>query len=206
MANKIFIDCGTNLCQGLEKIYSLNQMNSDWLVYSFEANPITYNAVDHNKFPHVKFINKAVWTENVQKYLSIEQWPLKVDDQNGGNNLINKNLENQWIGGGSNIMGENFKFIYSPASFVKRNEIKVECIDFCDFLKQNTTQNDAIIIKFDIEGAEYQVLEKMIKNNLLKNIKKIYIEWHNHMLNNKFNQGLIIEEIEKNKIELINWS
>jgi len=40
------------------------------------------------------------------------------------------------------------------------------------------TENKAIILKIDCEGAEYEILESLDKNKLLSNIDFIIIEWH----------------------------
>lgn len=205
MNKKIYLDCGTNLCQGLEKIQSFHSMDNDWEIYSFEANPITFNSVKHDKFPNVKFINKAVWTENTEKYLSIEKWPSTVSEQNGSNNLVEKNLSDQWIGGGSNIMGDNFIFIHSQESSIKRNEIKVNCINLCEFIINNFKKEDYIVIKLDVEGAEYPILEKMINENIIDFVDVFYIEFHNHMLNETYNEEFIRKTINDKKIKLVEW-
>ena len=64
MPKKVFIDCGTNLAQGLIKISKEHNIDSDWIVYSFEANPEVYKLMNHSLFPNVTFINKAVWISN----------------------------------------------------------------------------------------------------------------------------------------------
>jgi hypothetical protein len=57
----------------------------------------------------------------------------------------------------------------------------------------------------DIEGAEYPVLEKMIEKDILKYIKVFYIEWHNRMLKNKYDESKIINHILNSQIELREW-
>ena len=54
----------------------------------------------------------------------------------------------------------------------------IECIDFGEWIKTMFDINDYIILKLDIEGGEYDVLEKMIKDGSVKYINKLYIEWH----------------------------
>ena len=39
-------------------------------------------------------------------------------------------------------------------------KIQVDCIDFSKFIIDNFNKDDYIIVKFDIEGAEYKVIEK----------------------------------------------
>ena len=40
---KIFIDCGSQLGMGLCKLSSALNINHEWDVYGFEANPIVYD-------------------------------------------------------------------------------------------------------------------------------------------------------------------
>jgi len=54
----------------------------------------------------------------------------------------------------------------------------VECIDFSHWLRENCTLRDRIVLKMDIEGAEYAVLEKMMDDGTIKMIDRLLIEWH----------------------------
>jgi FkbM family methyltransferase len=54
----------------------------------------------------------------------------------------------------------------------------VPCVDFSSWLEKNVTQEDFVVCKIDIEGAEYDVLEKVVKDNNLNLIKKLYVDWH----------------------------
>lgn len=55
-------------------------------------------------------------------------------------------------------------------------KIRVESIDFSEFVKN--LDADEIVIKMDIEGAEFPVLDKMIKDNSFRKVKKLYCEFH----------------------------
>ena len=205
MPKKVFIDCGTNLAQGLIKISKEHNINSDWIVYSFEANPEVYKLMNHSLFPTVTFINKAVWTDNTEKKLSIEIWPGKVSKNDGGDNLL-VDSEDLQIGGASNIMGDNYNFINSTENLIKRDLVTVECFDFCEFISNNFQKDDFIVVKFDIEGSEYPVLEKMIKYDIIDYVNVFYIEWHNHMLSDKYDEYYIKEVIKNKEITLNHWN
>ena len=55
--------------------------------------------------------------------------------------------------------------------------IEVDCIDLNDFLEQ-FSNGDEIILKIDIEGAEYVVFKKLLESPKIKLIKRLYCEWH----------------------------
>lgn len=54
--------------------------------------------------------------------------------------------------------------------------IKVRCFDFSNWIKQ--FKNDYLIVKMDIEGAEFPILEKMIKDKTIKLINQLWVEMH----------------------------
>jgi len=55
---------------------------------------------------------------------------------------------------------------------------KIECIDFSKWIMDNFEKDDYIILKMDIEGAEEDVLEKMVKDGSIKYINVAYVEFH----------------------------
>jgi len=61
-------------------------------------------------------------------------------------------------------------------------ETIVEGFDFSEWLKQ--FKDDYVIINMDIEGAEYDVLSKMIDDGTITIPKRIYYENHAHKIYN----------------------
>lgn len=55
---------------------------------------------------------------------------------------------------------------------------KTPCFDFSRWLMENFGIRDEVVVKMDIEGAEYRLLEKMLADRSLLLVKKIIIEWH----------------------------
>lgn len=56
--------------------------------------------------------------------------------------------------------------------------ITVPCIDFSKWLSINFSTRDYIHLKLDIEGAEYRVLDKMMKDGSIALISELVCEWH----------------------------
>jgi len=75
-----------------------------------------------------------------------------------------------WLGGAS--LCEDKKSITTD-----KFEI-VKILDFSAFIIENFKPTDEIILKMDVEGKEYDILEKMIRDGSIKYIKEIYCEWH----------------------------
>ncbi|MGZ3453518.1 MAG: FkbM family methyltransferase [Polyangiales bacterium] len=66
----------------------------------------------------------------------------------------------------------------SVVKFKEMKKVKVKAIDFGQWLKKLVTKNDVVHVKLDIEGAEYPVLEQMLKDGTMALVDKLYIEFH----------------------------
>lgn len=53
----------------------------------------------------------------------------------------------------------------------------VESIDI-DTILDTLESYEQIILRIDIEGSEYQIIDKLIKHKNIKKIKELYLEWH----------------------------
>lgn len=56
---------------------------------------------------------------------------------------------------------------------------EVVAVDFGCWLKQNFSISDCILVKFDIEGAEYEVLDKMLLDGSVLWVNGFFVEFHN---------------------------
>lgn len=56
--------------------------------------------------------------------------------------------------------------------------LTVPCLDLSRWLRRECLREDYIILKMDIEGAEYAVLEKLIQDRTIDYIDRLYMEWH----------------------------
>lgn len=54
----------------------------------------------------------------------------------------------------------------------------VETVDFSKFLKDNFSREDRIVLKVDIEGLEYDLLEKMLAEGTVSYVERLFCEWH----------------------------
>jgi len=188
---QIFIDCGCQLGQGLKKICKLENITNKWDVYSFEANPITFEKIQKNQY--VRYFNVAV-SDNYGFYnFNCEKW----DDEHG------------FMGGGSTLIKlDDWKTERVYRTKPLYIQTVVPTIDLSDFILSIKPEEKSIIIKMDIEGSEYKILKKFEKTNIFKYLKKIYIEFHDHILDNLENDNnsrYWIKYFEDNNIEVIIW-
>jgi len=86
--------------------------------------------------------------------------------------------------------------------------IKKESIDLSNWIIENFNNSDFIILKLDIEGAEYEVLEKMIRDNSINYINKLFIDWHyskiSDIISKERHDNLINKLIDRNIVP-IHW-
>lgn len=87
-------------------------------------------------------------------------------------------------------------------TFMSDKKIEIKTIDFSKWIFNNFNRNDFIVLKLDIEGAEYDVLDKMINDDTLSYINDLYVEFHGHKMNPNISHKnkRIIDIIEKTGI------
>ena len=157
-----FIDCGAHKGQSI--IYARSLYGNDLNFYSFEPLPFFSNwLTDYYKNDNkVKIYNKAVWKENIKKMFYISK-----SKASWGSSLTDRFEKDDTI------------------------PIEVECINFSQWVKNNLIKSEYNILKLDIEGAECEVLNKMMDDDTLSYFNNLVGEWHeNHggFTSNKFSQ------------------
>lgn len=157
---KVFIDLGTHYGEGLRDFIKRYNMDSSWIIHTFEANPRSYQVF-------------------IKNYLHMTPYViphnLAVSDRNGMT-TINTEIYREEIGtgqGSSIIPLNNWN---TNQTF--QDSLEVPSIDISEFISKHFSKDDFIVLKMDIEGSEYDVLEKMIGDDSISLINEIYIEWH----------------------------
>ena len=56
--------------------------------------------------------------------------------------------------------------------------MEVECVDLSVFLATAIRVDDYLCLKLDVEGAEYQLLPKLIRDGTIDLVKELYCEFH----------------------------
>lgn len=159
MKTKIFIDCGFHHGEGLRHFAKELHIDHTWIVICFEPNPACLMQERLNCFgwPYTK---PLVFANNLACWISYgeELFSHCLDSESSG----------LFLEGSIPISG--FRSIYVP------------CIDFSAWLSQIPEQYDEIYCKMDIEGAEFEVLRKMIRDKSALRLTKIWVEFHERFL------------------------
>jgi FkbM family methyltransferase len=108
------------------------------------------------------------------------------------------------------IWTTNGKKIFDGWQFTNTSKlddtIGVNTLDLSQFILDNFSKDDYIILKIDIEGAEYKVIDKMFNDGSLSYISKIYGELHGPKKGYSIDDNnKLLEKIWKNNLKLLNW-
>lgn len=202
---KILLDCGTHFGEGLDAFILKFNVDSSWIVHTFEANPATFYQFERNQIPskytgrkridYVTYHNEAISTKNSTVLLNIETHPDEDFNHTGqGTSIISLDQWNPHNGGTKKF------FNYC---------CNVPCIHFSEFIMKNFKRDDFIVIKMDIEGEEYNVLEDMISSDVISWIDYIAVEFHaQHFTNSqemKLREESIIQILKDKNIHYELW-
>jgi FkbM family methyltransferase len=174
---KIILDCGSHLGESVIKFRSMFP-DTELEIYMFEPNTHLYNIFNSNsEFNNCKKFNKAISNKNE----IVKLWGCTKNKNSVGSSL------------------EKSKAVTDK---IEENDyIEIESIDLSDFINKNFLKEDYIILKLDIEGAEYDTLERLFETSVIHFINEIYCEFHSQWLAPDFSQR---EDNIRKKLEEIN--
>lgn len=166
--SKVFIDCGTSYFQGFKQLDAIHEFKN-FTCFCFECNPITfytskpiYNELISSGY-NISHQNKAAGIDNNLSQVNIVNVP-------GENSVSTNTLPHKPIGDpGRGIIGNG----YVP------DTIYVNTFNVIELIRQ---QSGNIILKLDIEGSEYDILDELIATQLYTKIDKLYVEFHPDMM------------------------
>lgn len=149
---KIFIDCGSYDGCSVRKFDDLYDKQNEYEFHCFEGNP--------NLFIWHPVNDRCVFNRNIVCGSS-DPVEFYIHDVSGGS-TISKEKHKGYI--------EKYN---TPSHILKYNPVVLS-----SYIKENFCKEDYIVLKVDIEGAEFEVLENLTEEGCLDYINKIFIEWH----------------------------
>ncbi len=150
LKRKIFLDCGGHDGCSVIKFLSLNP---DFEAVTFEPNPDLH---PYYRYLPTRLIKKAVSTYDGKINFTVDH----ID------------------GDGSSICSEKPVIYDSSVANEQCPTINIDCADLSGYIKDNITSDDYLSLKLDVEGAEYQILKKMIEDGSINKVNKLYCEFH----------------------------
>jgi FkbM family methyltransferase len=127
---KIFLDCGGNIGQSIDNFKNSAMYSPDFIMYSFEPNPIV-NAKYRNR-KDITFLDRAVW--------------------------INDSMINLYISKRHGYVGSSLMAGKTSGRLDLVHPLVVQALDLSKWIMDNFEKTDYIILKMDVEGAEYDIL------------------------------------------------
>jgi len=177
--NKYFIDCGAHCGESI--LTAKQKFGIDTVTISFEPVPGLAKQLQeiYENNPTVNIQNAAVWINN-----DIKRFHLSEEYTDGSSLLTSLNNLNE------------------------NNYIEIPCFDLSSWIKETFDPNDYIILKLDIEGAEYEVLNKLIEDGTLNMINELWGEWHDMKISDEKTKQLakkVYKYLEDNNIKFNEW-
>ena len=232
MTRKIFIDCGTHLGMGFSKCAEIFRIDHEWEIFGFEANPYVFDGyvknIESEKYSvlsdkNINLENKAVWISDegikfslrgitkhhIDNY-SNDGWSNDLATMVGEYNGVEEKeaLEIPWDGGSCvTELKEQIKDTEERNKLYKWHEdIEVESIDLSKWIIDNFKKDDFIVLKMDIEGAEYKIVPKMFEDGSVNYINYAFIEWHDWVMPEfKNSTGELVRRLQQANVQLGGW-
>ena len=86
------------------------------------------------------------------------------------------------------------------------NPIKVRTIDLSRWVREHTNNFNYVILKLDVEGAEYDILEKMIHDRTIRRIKHLFVEWHWERVGiPRARHEELIRALQRRRVAILEW-
>jgi FkbM family methyltransferase len=166
---KVLFDLGTHHGEGLRHLRQELSLDGTWEIHAYEANPACHVCRWLQGVPlPIQVHETAVWIRDGQvtfrqhnrRALSQGSSPDATSDVDGWASCLAE-------------LGSSHPDL-EPA-------VEVPCEDFARLLEAYSAE-DFVVVKMDVEGAEFAILRHLIKREVVQRIRRLYIEWHDHLV------------------------
>jgi len=172
---KMFLDCGA--WEGISTQYFLDNHPDagDFEVHAFECNPPVYE------------ILKERFKDNTQ----VRCWPTAVWKDADPINL--------YTGEGAFTESSSLYKSKRTGNLDVKNPVLVETTHLSQFL-QLAQPEDTVILKMNMEGAEYEVIPDLVRSGAVESVDFIFIDWHINKIPS------ITQEVHDKAVEMLEGS
>ena len=177
--NRAFVDLGANDGQSLKwfgKNWAPKAPSKFTAVYAFEMNPAFAPALQQLVKPwNGELVPAAAWTVDGSMTANMQMPGSRVGSKHGMvYNMTSSSLE---VGGTAlnKLVKSSQRSKVNPAH---ERRVSVRTVDFAKWLEERFCKADHIDVKMDIEGAEFEVLEHLLRSGRASLIDTIAVEWH----------------------------
>ncbi|WP_181704424.1 FkbM family methyltransferase [Chthonobacter albigriseus] len=151
----IAIDCGANVGE-----YTALMAGRGAKVFAFEPDPTALKLLNERvgSLPNVEVKEQAVGVGNKKVML---YRAMKSDDD-------------------PIVLTQSSSVLPFKSNIDQSNFVEIDQIDFADFVEK--LDRPVKLMKVDIEGAEFELLEALIDRGLIGRIEHIFVETHDHKI------------------------
>jgi len=180
---KIFLDCGTNTGEGLRHFDKMYDLSNDWQIYLFEPNPnlkttIEETLVKNSKFKIKKFQDIAVCGKNYPESIDFYLQVIENGPVGGGSTLIDRsNIRDNELS--TEIDGKKLDYIKTTVKTARLAALVLDILKENEISSENFDKLEHIfVLKLDVEGAEYDILQDLLETNFAAVFTDIHVEFH----------------------------
>lgn len=175
----VLVDCGGNRCESVTNNLWKFPVNFQ-KIYVFEPNPSFHQGYEGSGYT---LIRKAVWTSETTL-----PFYLSRDTRRAA----------------SSLYPEVPVAYRMPAIHPEEPPLMVETVDLSAWLRSIVSPSRSVTLKLDIEGAEYAVLPKLIKDGTVGLVKELYVEFHRTAPTRSVHDR-IVNDLESLGVPLHTW-
>ena len=147
----LFIDAGANIGT-ISKFVLDSTRSSTFPVIAFEPDPEAFLVLSKISNQRLTKVNRAVWiSEGLTFLYRHKDWE------------VNKSHTSSTL-------------VQSKSNTDDKNSVLVSTVDFAAMLENSSASK--VTIKMDVEGAEYILLKHLISRKTLRNVHRLYCEFH----------------------------
>jgi FkbM family methyltransferase len=159
---KIFIDLGAYTGDTIIAAFRNNEGYEKYIAFEPDADNVKKLRENLQFLPNVEIVEAAAYVKNevVQFHKHIDEG-VRQDAKEGGTLERTK----------KNVSQDNVAMVTG--------------IDFAEYLQKNVREQDHVVLKIDIEGSEYDLLQHLIDTNAISLVDELYCEWHKHKVSGK---------------------
>lgn len=176
---RVFIDGGANIGSSIEMFLDQYPEADKFEIHSFEANAKLHNILKSSNYKATIY-NKALYVEDT--------------------------ILDFYLGGD---LSSTIRTDKTSGNIRYSDPVKVETIDLARFIKSNFTEEDYIVLKLDVEGAEYDILPHLIKEGIFNGwVNELFGEWHEHKLDNisRAQHNELVSQLQDRGFKMKEWA
>ncbi|XP_071947286.1 uncharacterized protein [Antedon mediterranea] len=197
---KILLDCGANMASTVELFRETYPQGKDFTIHSFEIDDrlAPYFSPYSNHYLHCPL--GVADTDGNMTAFSESPWAPDKGENNG--------KDMQWGGGTLYVDKDELSNTNTGGRRKLSYRKKIPTVDLSKWIQKNTQREDYVVFKLDVEGAEFKILEKMLKDGTFEWIDKYYGEYHisQPVGIDKVERLKIIKDVKTNGKAMLDWA